>query len=133
MRYNQGYFPRHRVAPRKRHSTEICRTGTKRISSGLLYKVLRARHSPVRVLNFAFLVEGIPSNTATHFCRHVHAVPFVNSLRNRAAAKTREVAKMMCNEAIKAMPELNGLLEPMCVYHGGVCHKIEGCGRCIHG
>lgn len=105
----------------------------KRISSGLLYKVLRARHSPVRVLNFAFLVEGIPSNTATHFCRHVHAVPFVNSLRNRAAAKTREVAKMMCNEAIKAMPELNGLLEPMCVYHGGVCHKIEGCGRCIHG
>lgn len=28
MRYNQGYFPRHRVAPRKRHSTEICRTGT---------------------------------------------------------------------------------------------------------
>lgn len=143
----------------------------KRISSGLLYKVLRARHSPVRVLNFAFLVEGIPSNTATHFCRHVHAVPFVSSLRNdrqermdgdaarrdtpvdmifycnaeelmtvankrlcnRAAAKTREVAKMMCNEAIKAMPELNGLLEPMCVYHGGVCHEIEGCGRCVHG
>ena len=54
----------------------------KPISSGLLSKVLDARHSPIRVLNFAFLFEGIPSNTATHFARHVHAVPFVQSLRN---------------------------------------------------
>lgn len=44
--------------------------------------ILRARHSPIRVLNYAFLLEGIPSNTATHLVRHVHAVPFVSSLRN---------------------------------------------------
>lgn len=51
-------------------------------SSDLLHKMLEARHSPIRVLNFAFLIEKIPSNTATHLARHVHAVPFVSSLRN---------------------------------------------------
>ena len=51
-------------------------------SSKLLRNVLHARHSPVRVLNFAFLIEDIPSNIATHLARHVHAVPFVSSLRN---------------------------------------------------
>ena len=49
--------------------------------------ILRARHSPIRVLNYAFLIEGIPGNTATHLARHIHAapfppVPFVTSLRN---------------------------------------------------
>lgn len=48
----------------------------------LLRDVLKARHSPIRVLNFAFLIEDIPSNIATHLTRHVHAVPFVSSLRN---------------------------------------------------
>lgn len=46
------------------------------------WAILRARHSPIRVLNYAFLIEGIPSNTATHLARHVHAVPFISSLRN---------------------------------------------------
>lgn len=50
--------------------------------SALLSRLLNARHSPIRVLNYAFLIEGIPGNTATHFTRHVHAVPFVSSLRN---------------------------------------------------
>ena len=51
-------------------------------SFDLLERVLRARHSPIRVLNFAFLIRGIPSNTATHLARHVHATPFISSLRN---------------------------------------------------
>lgn len=51
-------------------------------SPELLRRALEARHSPIRVLNFAFLLQGIPSNTATHLARHVHAVPFVSSLRN---------------------------------------------------
>lgn len=137
-------------------------------SPELIKKVLRARHSPIRVLDFAFLIEDIPSNTATHLCRHVHAVPFVSSLRNdrqermdgdtaprntpvdmifycnaeelmnvankrlcnRAAKKTQEVVQMMCEEAIKVLPEIRDYLVPMCVYHGGVCHEIESCGRC---
>ena len=57
-------------------------TPEKPLSSELLRKVLRARHSPIRVLNFAFLIEQIPSNVATHLARHVHAQPFISSLRN---------------------------------------------------
>ena len=140
-------------------------------SSKLLRNVLHARHSPVRVLNFAFLIEDIPSNIATHLARHVHAVPSVSSLRNdrqermdgdnaprntpvdmifycnaeelmtfankrlcgRAAKRTQQVARMMCDEAEKAMPELSGDLVPMCIYHGGVCHELESCGRCVCG
>lgn len=137
----------------------------------LLRDALNARHSPVRVLNFAFLFEGIPSNTATHLCRHVHAVPFVSSLRNdrqekidgdaaprntpvnmilyvnaeelmtiankrlctKASPMTRLAVEMMCEEAKQRMPELDGLLVPMCQYHGGMCHEINGCGRCAQG
>jgi hypothetical protein len=140
-------------------------------SEKLLHDCLMARHSPIRVLNFAFLIEDIPSNIATHFCRHVHAVPFVSSLRNdrqfkmdgdaaprntpvdmilycnaeelmtiankrlcnKAAPLTRKATQMMCLETLDKMPELAGLLVPMCQYHGGVCHEIDGCGRCTHG
>ena len=138
-------------------------------SEQLLHDCLNARHTPIRVLNFAFLVEDIPSNISTHLARHVHAVPAIGSLRNdrqdkingdeaprntpvpmifycnaeelmivankrlcsMAAAKTRHVVKAMCEAAEEAMPELSGLLVPMCEYHGNVCHEIHGCGRCI--
>lgn len=140
-------------------------------SGELLEKLLRARHSPIRVLNYAFLIEGIPSNISTHLARHVHALPFISSLRNdrqtkmdgdnaprntpvnmifylngeelmavankrlcnKASATTRHVVKLMCDEAIKATPELERFLVPMCMYHGGVCHEINGCGRCVQG
>lgn len=140
----------------------------KSIGQDLLRGLLRARHSPIRVLNFAFLIESIPSNTATHLARHIHAAPFISSLRNdrqtkldgdkaprdtpvdmilycnaeelmtiankrlcnRAAKRTQQVVRMMCDAAEKAMPELIGNLVPMCVYHGGVCHEMESCGRC---
>lgn len=137
-------------------------------SFNLTHGLLRARHSPIRVLNFAFLIEDIPSNISTHFARHVHAVPFVSTLRNDrqermdgdnaprstpvdmifycnaeelmnvankrlcnlASAKTQEVAIMMCKEAIKAVPELQGLLVPNCVRNGGICYEMNPCGRC---
>lgn len=54
----------------------------KTMSSSLLTKILKARHSPIRVLQFCFLIKDIPSNTSVHLCRHVHAIPFVQSLRN---------------------------------------------------
>lgn len=44
--------------------------------------ILTARHSPVRYLRFAFLLEGIPSWVSVHLCRHVHAQPYVKSQRN---------------------------------------------------
>ena len=50
-------------------------------------KILDARHSPIRYLQYSFLLEEIPSNTATHLCRHVHAQPYVGSLRNDRQTK----------------------------------------------
>ena len=132
---------------------------------------MNARHSPIRVLQFAFLIEDIPSNIATHLARHVHATPFVSSLRNdrqermngdtaprntpvdmiyylnaeelmvvankrlcnKASEKTREVVKMMCDEAARVFPEIEPYLVPQCVYTGGVCHEITSCGRCTKG
>jgi thymidylate synthase ThyX len=44
-------------------------------------KILKARHSPIRVLQFAFELE-IPSWVSVHLVRHVHAQPFVKSQRN---------------------------------------------------
>lgn len=45
-------------------------------------KILEARHSPIRRLRYSFLIEDIPSNTSVHLCRHIHAQPYVSSLRN---------------------------------------------------
>lgn len=46
------------------------------------HKILEARHSPIRYIVYSFLIENIPSNIATHFARHVHAQPYISSLRN---------------------------------------------------
>ena len=139
----------------------------KTITRGLLRKLLIARHSPIRVLNFGFLIKDIPSNIATHLVRHVHAVPFVSSLRNdrqdkmdgdlaprntpvdmifycnaeelmiiankrlctKASVKTREVVYRMCTCVLERYPVFSGLLVPMCEWHGGICHEIDGCGK----
>ena len=54
-------------------------------------------------------------------------------LCGRAAKKTQEVAQMMREEVIKSMPEIEWECVPMCVYHGGVCHELQSCGRCVRG
>lgn len=47
-----------------------------------------------------------------------------------AAGETRAVVHAMRILAEQTTPELKGLLVPMCVYHGGVCHEMNGgCGR----
>lgn len=43
-----------------------------------------------------------------------------------AAEETREVVKMMCDLVEEVTPEYKGLLVPMCVYHGGKCHEMNG-------
>lgn len=127
--------------------------------------ILAARHSPIRYLQYGFLIRDIPSNTSVHLCRHVHAQPYVSSLRNdrqdimdgnaarrdtpvnmifdvnaeelmviankrlcnKAEEKTREVIMYMCFEALKATPEFQGLLVPMCRY--GRCHEMKPCRK----
>lgn len=45
------------------------------------YKILKARHSPIRRLRFAFYIEDIPYCISTHLARHVHAQPYIRSER----------------------------------------------------
>ena len=45
-------------------------------------KILKAGHSPIRVLTFYIRMKDIPYCDAMHLTRHVHAVPFVSSQRN---------------------------------------------------
>ena len=46
------------------------------------HRMLRAKHSPIRTLNFAFYLHNVPYYVSTHLARHVHSVPFVKSQRN---------------------------------------------------
>lgn len=45
-------------------------------------KMLKARHSPIRVLQFCFYLTDVPYWVSVHLCRHIHAQPFVRSQRN---------------------------------------------------
>ena len=49
----------------------------------------------------------------------------------KASPETREVVQRMCALAEKVMPELKGLLVPMCEYHGGICDEIQPCGKAV--
>lgn len=44
--------------------------------------ILRARHSPCRVLMFMFNMQDVPYYVSTHLARHVHATPFISTQRN---------------------------------------------------
>ena len=46
------------------------------------HKMLRARHSPIRYLQFSFYLKDIPYFSSVHLCRHVHLIPYVKSQRN---------------------------------------------------
>lgn len=130
------------------------------------HKLLEARHSPIRVLQFAFELE-LPYWVSVHLCRHIHAQPFVKSQRNdrqndydrtkapqdekvkmiwhmnaeelmtiankrlcyKASKETRQIVQMMCDVVLQKCPEFNGLLVPMCKYHGGKCHEIIPCAE----
>lgn len=50
-------------------------------------------------------------------------------LCNKASPETRQVVQEMCKQVTEACPEFEGLLVPMCAYHGGVCHEMQSCGR----
>lgn len=44
-------------------------------------KLLAAMHSPIRRLFFSFYME-VPYWVSVHFCRHIHAQPYVQTQRN---------------------------------------------------
>lgn len=131
-------------------------------------KLLRAGHSPIRELRFAYLITGVPYWVSTHLARHhVGCQPYIRTQRNdrqdaydrteapqgapvdmiwtlnaealitiahkrlcnQASPETREVVRRMCALAEDAVPELDGLLVPMCAYLGGRCPEMNPCGR----
>lgn len=50
-------------------------------------------------------------------------------LCNQASPETRAVVAEMCNQVIAVCPEFEGLLVPMCKYHGGRCDEMFPCRK----
>jgi thymidylate synthase ThyX len=50
-------------------------------------------------------------------------------LCKQASEETRSVVKAMCSEVLNVCPEFYGLLVPMCLHNGGVCHEIFSCKK----
>ena len=109
-------------------------------------KILRARHSPIRHLEFSFYLEGIPSWVSVHLARHVHAQPYIKSQRNdrqteydrNSAPQNAPVCmiydvngeelmtianKRLCN---LASPETRELVRMMCNAVLEKCPEFEG-------
>ncbi len=51
----------------------------------------------------------------------------------KASPETRAVVAEMCRQVEERCPEFDGLLVPMCEYHGGKCHEMQPCGRPAYG
>ena len=121
-------------------------------------KILRARHSPIRYLRFSFYIE-CPSWVSVHYCRHVHAQPYVKSQRNdRQNEYDRNKApqdtpvtmiydvnaeelltimnKRLCNQASKETRELSRMMRDAvlekCQEFDGLLVPacVENCGVC---
>ena len=79
------------------------------------HRILRARHSPIRSLEFMIRVNPLESYIATHFARHVHATPFIQSQRNdrqdkydrRKAPQDSPVSMMLLVNAEELMTMAN--------------------------
>ena len=53
------------------------------VDSGWLYRILRARHSPIRELSYRFILRDIPYWVSVHLVRHHEGVQwYVESQRN---------------------------------------------------
>ena len=50
-------------------------------------------------------------------------------LCSQASKETRQVVQVMCLQVLDKCPEFEGLLVPMCMHNGGVCHEMKPCGR----
>ena len=103
--------------------------------------ILRARHSPIRYLQFSFLLEGISYWVSVHLVRHVHAQPYVRSQRNDRQSnfdRTRapqdapvdmiwdlnaEELMVVANKRLcaQASPETREVVAGMCKLASGAC------------
>ncbi len=86
-------------------------------------RILEARHSPIRRLRFAFLLEDIPSWVSVHLCRHIHAQPYVKSQRNdRQSQYDRNAARQ--DEPVSMIWDMNAE-ELMTIANKRLCFKAS--------
>lgn len=108
-------------------------------------RILEARHSPIRLLNYYFKLAQIPYYVSVHLCRHVHALPFVETQRTDRTGIDRNqkpqnspinmwlvvnaeelmviANKRLCNQAA---PETRQLVQAMCDLAGGATPEFHG-------
>lgn len=118
------------------------------------HKLLEARHSPIRTLQFAFELE-VPYWVSVHLCRHVHAQPFVRTQRNdrqgeydRNKAPQDELVRMIwymnaeelmtiANKRLckQASEETRVTVKEMCELVEKVCPEFSGLlvPQCVYG
>lgn len=109
------------------------------------HRILNARHSTIRTLNFAFKLEEIPYFVSVHLCRHVHALPFVKTQRTDRTGVDRNskpqdapvdmwyvmnaeelmtiANKRLCN---LASPETRHVVQEMCDMVEASCPEFAG-------
>ena len=86
------------------------------------HDILKARHSPIRRLNFSFYIE-CPYWVSVHLCRHIHAQPYVKSQRNdRQSEYDRNSAPQ--NETVSMIWDVNAE-ELMVIANKRLCHQAS--------
>lgn len=103
------------------------------------HRMLRAKHSPIRTLNFAFYLHNVPYYVSTHLARQdapVDMIWYMNAeelltvaskrLCRKADETTRGVVKLMCCLVADLCPEFRGLMAPPCAFMDE-CPEMEPC------
>lgn len=74
-----------------------------------------------------------PQDTPVSMIWDLNAEELLNVANKRlcgkASPKTRDVVREMCRLAVLHCPEFEGVLVPMCEYHGGQCHEMQPCSK----
>lgn len=80
--------------------------------------------------------RSAPQDAPVSMCLSLNAESLMNLANKRlcaqASEETRQVVQMMCTLVQQFCPEFEGLLVPMCEYHGGKCHEIFSCWKAPH-
>lgn len=76
-------------------------------TSEWINSILEARHSPIRYAVYSFEFEEIPSNTATHYARHVHAQPYISTLRSDLARHIKDPDHLPRNTPVGMILDVN--------------------------
>lgn len=85
-------------------------------------KLLAAMHSPIRRLFFSFYME-VPYWVSVHFCRHIHAQPYVSTQRNDRQDKyDRNSAPQ--NAPVKMILDMNAE-ELITIMHKRLCMQAS--------